>query len=96
MRNHKYRVVNDPYVWAKKVSAYKTFRQGCDDIYKEREWSKDYDTLSKGDQIAYEWGRGFALNCILRQWPRPQWRKGQLAKTAQERLIHSWREKAIH
>lgn len=96
MRNSNYRVVTDKYVWAKKVSSYETFRQGCDDIYKEREWAKDYDLMSKLDQIAYEWGRGFALNCKINRWPRPQWRKGFLAKTAQERLIVSWYTKAIH
>lgn len=96
MRNAEYRVINDKYRWAKKVSSYESFRQGCDDIYKEREWFKDYDTLSRSDQIAYEWGRHFAINCKINRWPRPQWRKGQLAKTAQERLIYSYYSKAIH
>jgi hypothetical protein len=96
MRNNNLKIVNDKWLWAKKVSSYTTFRQGCEDIYKSREWDKTYDLMSKADQIAYEWGRGFALNCKLNCWPRPQWRKGVLAKTAQERLISSWYSRAIH
>jgi len=98
MRSHnsKNHTTIDKWKWAKIVSSYSTFRQGCDDIYKSREWDKTYDLMSKPDQIAYEWGRGFALNCKLNCWPRPQWRKGVLAKTAQERLICSWYTKAIH
>lgn len=60
------------------------FKAGYNDALKDLEYR--YDIPHKGAAILYARGRAFAVYCKQTNQPRAVWRKGILAKTAQERL----------
>lgn len=76
-----------PAQYAARMSSDLYFRQGYDDYVKQRDYN--YDIEDKLDAIRYARGRAFAIFSIKNSAPRAVWRKGVLAKTAQERLIRA-------
>jgi hypothetical protein len=60
------------------------FKLGYDDALKDLEYR--YDISNTDARIFYARGRAFAVYCKQTKQPRAVWRKGILAKTAQERL----------
>lgn len=78
-----------PAQYAARLSSNQYFRQGYDDYVKQRDY--DYSIENKLDAIRYARGRSFAIFSIKNNAPRAVWRKGVLAKTAQERLIRAAR-----
>ena len=63
------------------------FKAGYQGALKDLEYS--YDIPCKKDATYYARGRAFAVYCKQAKQPRAVWRKGILAKTAQERLYRA-------
>jgi hypothetical protein len=76
-----------PAQYAARISSNQYFRQGYDDYVKQRDYN--YSIEDKLDAILYARGRAFAIFSIKNRAPRAVWRKGVLAKTAQERLVRA-------
>lgn len=69
--------------------ASETFKKGYNDALKNIDY--DYNVKDKASAIRYARGRAFAIYCKSTKQPRAVWRKGILAKTAQERFIYAVR-----
>lgn len=63
------------------------FKLGFEDCFKDKPYN--YDISDKRNAIHYARGRSFAIYTKTTKQPRAVWRKGILAKTAQERLARA-------
>lgn len=71
--------------YARSLAASPYFKRGYEDYTKDCPY--DYDIEGKGEAIHYARGRAFAIYSQQKRTARAVWRKGLLARTAQERLI---------
>jgi hypothetical protein len=71
--------------FARRLAASPFFKRGYEDYTKGRPY--DYSIVDKVEAIHYARGRAFAIYSHQQRTPRAVWRKGTLARTAQERLV---------
>ena len=73
--------------FARRLAASPFFKRGYEDYTKGLPY--DYSIVDKVEAIHYARGRTFAIFSQQQRTPRAVWRKGTLARTAQERLVRA-------